>query len=533
MSNASNSTTGLAADDVTTRKSWIKTSLSGVSFLYRASKTHFNFWSYVLLLVQTIQVLGFVLRETSFHPIFDLQSVLKFLSLPIYSSWFNASRAAVLFPLFAFLLLLTGAFVVIVIWNSSNSHINTALTISLRVVLEVVITILYIPFMSFFLSFIPCGRSFEPTGITFTEGVSTNCFSSMSLFYRSVGLLGSVMLFCLALAWIVFYDDSPLSKRSFARSHNRFYFWYLISFTCLLVIFFIFHSRFWLFRISYLLVPLFLSYKLYFYLPFYKRAANSLQMLLMGIWIGTAIGFMINSLINNPSNEKVFNLILYFPLFVIFGGVWYVIMKRRIFKIYTTVYSINEELIEKGLIVDGAPGDELDGYDFSQHFAKLPQSFYYFDLLSRALQPKPLKSELLLTVKALYSFGERLFPEDVMFLCLKFLFEINLVRDPIAATVTLSTIKTLDADFKPDESLMISRGIQQLEALRRQQSTGHDVDTSSFLHFQRQQRHLTNLHRDCLDGLYAFGLYLPSLKLTYHCYLQFLQKFTRVNIPLF
>ncbi|KAL0238298.1 hypothetical protein GEMRC1_012771 [Eukaryota sp. GEM-RC1] len=99
-----------------------------------------------------------------------------------------------------------------------------------------------------------------------------------------------------------------------------------------------------------------------------------------------------------------------------------------------------------------------------------------------------------------------------MFLCLKFLFEINLVRDPIAATVTLSTIKTLDADFKPDESLMISRGIQQLEALRRQQSTGHDVDTSSFLHFQRQQRHLTNLHRDCLDGLYAFWTVLTKPK---------------------
>ncbi|KAL0238129.1 hypothetical protein GEMRC1_012602 [Eukaryota sp. GEM-RC1] len=158
--------------------------------------------------------------------------------------------------------------------------------------------------MSFFLSFIPCGRSFDPTGITFEEGVSANCLSSISLFYRSVGLLGSVILFCLALAWIVFYDDSPLSKRSFARSHNRFYFWYLISITYLLIIFFIFHSRFWLFRVSYLLVPLFLSYKLYFYLPFYKRAANSLQMSLLGIWIGTAIGFIINSLIINPSNEK-------------------------------------------------------------------------------------------------------------------------------------------------------------------------------------------------------------------------------------
>ncbi|KAL0238171.1 hypothetical protein GEMRC1_012644 [Eukaryota sp. GEM-RC1] len=187
-------------------------------------------------------------------------------------------------------------------------------------------------------------------------------------------------------------------------------------------------------------------------------------------------------------------------------------MKRRFSIVLYTVCSINEELIEKGLIVDGVPGDELEGYDFSPHFSKIPLNFYYFDLLSRALQPKPLKSELLLTVKSLYSFGERLFLEDVMFLCLKFLFEINLLGDPIAATVTLSTIKTLDADFKPDESLMVSRGIQQLEALRRQQSTGHNVDTSSFLHFQRQQRHLADLHRDCLDGLYAFWTVLSKPK---------------------
>ncbi|KAL0237771.1 hypothetical protein GEMRC1_012245 [Eukaryota sp. GEM-RC1] len=187
-------------------------------------------------------------------------------------------------------------------------------------------------------------------------------------------------------------------------------------------------------------------------------------------------------------------------------------MKRRIYTIFSTVFSINQELIEKGLIVDDAPGDDLDGYDFSPHFPKKFINLYYFDLLSRVLQPKPLKSELTLTVKSLYSFGERFFAEDVMFLCLKFLFEINLLKDPIGATVTLSTIKTLDADFKPDESLMISRRIQQLEALRRQQSTGHDVDTSSFLHFQRQQRHLTNLHRDCLDGLYAFWNVLTKPK---------------------
>ncbi|KAL0238075.1 hypothetical protein GEMRC1_012548 [Eukaryota sp. GEM-RC1] len=183
--------------------------------------------------------------------------------------------------------------------------------------------------MSLFLSFIPCGRSFDPTGITFEEGITGNCLSSISLFYRSVALLGSVMLFCLALAWIVFYDDSPLSKRSFARSHNRFYFWYLISFTYLLVIFFMFHSRFWLFRVSYLLVPIFLSYKLFNYIPFYKRRVNCLQMSMLGIWIGTAIGFIINSLVNmDPSNEKVVNLLLYLPLFTVFGGVWYVIMRE-------------------------------------------------------------------------------------------------------------------------------------------------------------------------------------------------------------
>ncbi|KAL0236013.1 hypothetical protein GEMRC1_002595 [Eukaryota sp. GEM-RC1] len=383
--------------------------------------------------------------------------------------------------------------------------------------------------MSYFLSWIPCGRSFDPAGITFEEGVTGNCLSSISLFYRSLGLLGSVILFCLALLWTVYYDNSPTSKRSFARSHNRFYFFYLMSITYILVVFFIFHNRFWLFRVSYLLVPLFLSYKLFFYVSFYKIAANTLHMSLLGIWIGTAIGFIINSLIEvDPSKEAlypalikidtfkedVFHSMIYFPFFVVFGGIWYIIMRIRIKRIFFKVYSIYAELLEKGLIVDGTPSDELDSYDFSPHFATNIKNIYIFDQLSRALQPLPLNNPLTPTVKSLFSFGERFFSGDVMFLCLKLLFEIHVLKDPISATVTISTINTLDIDCKPDESIIIWRAIQQLEALRRQQSTGQDVDTSSFVHFQRQQTHLANLHRDCLDGLYAFGLYYQNLKLT-------------------
>ncbi|KAL0244145.1 hypothetical protein GEMRC1_008230 [Eukaryota sp. GEM-RC1] len=208
-------------------------------------------------------------------------------------------------------------------------------------------------------------------------------------------------------------------------------------------------------------------------------------MALLGIWIGTAIGFIVNSVIKVDSlKEGFFHSLVYFPLFVLFGGIWSFIMKRRISVICLTVHSIKAELIEKGLIVDGAPSDELDTYDFSSHFSKKFKSIYCVDLSSRALQPKPLKSELILVLKTLYSFGEHVYADDVMYLCLKLLFEIHILRDPICATVTISTISTLDVDFKPDESLMISRANQQLEALRRQQSTGQDVDTSSFLHFQ-------------------------------------------------
>ncbi|KAL0237855.1 hypothetical protein GEMRC1_012329 [Eukaryota sp. GEM-RC1] len=303
MSQTSQSTAGLGSTDAKGLQSWILSPLSGGGFLHRSVKLHHNVWSYVLLLVQFIQILGFVLRKTVFHEVFDLQPILQYVSLPVYSSWSGASGPALLLTLSVVILLLVALFSAVCYWNSTNSYSNAAVTIALRISLELVITILYIPLMSLFLSFIPCGRSFDPTGITFEEGITGNCLSSISLFYRSVALLGSVMLFCLALAWIVFYDDSPVSKRSFARSHNRFCFWYLISFTYFLVIFFILHSRFWLFRVSYLLVPIFLSYKLFNYVPFYKRSANCLQMSMLGIWIGTAIGFIINSLIT-VSNEK-------------------------------------------------------------------------------------------------------------------------------------------------------------------------------------------------------------------------------------
>ncbi|KAL0244449.1 hypothetical protein GEMRC1_008533 [Eukaryota sp. GEM-RC1] len=102
MSQVSHSTTGFGSKESKGIQSWIQHLLSGVAFLHASEKIPHKVCSYTLLIVQFIQILGFVLRETVFHPLLDLQHILKYVSLPIHSSWATVSGPALLLSLFLY-----------------------------------------------------------------------------------------------------------------------------------------------------------------------------------------------------------------------------------------------------------------------------------------------------------------------------------------------------------------------------------------------------------------------------------------------
>ncbi|KAL0249081.1 hypothetical protein GEMRC1_004315 [Eukaryota sp. GEM-RC1] len=227
-----------------------------------------NVFSHFRIVLVFMQLIAFVARNITFHDVFNLQPLFLFITAPLYDGFgSDVITKTVFWSAFGFLVLtvsLLGSFLSI----TTTSRTGVFLLHYLRFVLSVLLPVSFIPVSSLLFSFIPCGRNFTPKGISFTEGLSPDCYSSVSWLYRGSAILGICVILLLALMWMLYYDDDPLSRRSLGRAHSRFHIRMCLIVTGLISSFFILHRRFWLFRSLYLLTPLFLSFKFYFLLPF-------------------------------------------------------------------------------------------------------------------------------------------------------------------------------------------------------------------------------------------------------------------------
>ncbi|KAL0248824.1 hypothetical protein GEMRC1_004058 [Eukaryota sp. GEM-RC1] len=198
---------------------------------------------------------------------------------------------------------------------------------------------------------------------------------------------------------------------------------------------------------------------------------------------------------------------------IVFSIAWWYICLLRIKKVANQMSLFTNELVERGYLDE--QHQLTDTFvDSTTSFENCPKisNPYDLDVLTRCLQPRPLKSKHLNSLKILFSLYEHVFVDSILFICFKLSFEVHLLKDSNGATATMNNLKNLDLDLHLDERLLLVRFSHQLEILRRQQSTGQNVDSSSFLHFQRQQKELAILHNDCIEGLYAFWSTLGSAK---------------------
>ncbi|KAL0221329.1 hypothetical protein RCL1_001183 [Eukaryota sp. TZLM3-RCL] len=121
-------------------------------------------------------------------------------------------------------------------------------------------------------------------------------------------------------------------------------------------------------------------------------------------------------------------------------------------------------------------------------------------------------------LRALFVIAKHHYSHDVSLNFFIGIFEISVLQNPVTAAATLISLRnsSLDSDFTFDQQFSLFRYTKYLEVLRRNQSTGQSVDSSSFLQLQDQIKKIASLHRECLSGLSTFWTILnhDSVKLS-------------------
>ncbi|KAL0211698.1 hypothetical protein RCL1_005324 [Eukaryota sp. TZLM3-RCL] len=485
-----------------------KSHYAGVLYKVYSSMGKFNFWSTLLVIVETMQLIAFVSGTVTFHPVFDIQPILRAVSLPFYdpTSSLAAYRISALITISTMVVIGSIYLLVLFLFKSKNAGLPHWVYRITRVYFELLTSVLYIPGMALILTGLNCSPS--PIGNPeFITVLSSNCNTSKSFIILGISLILSGLFFLLALLFISCYDSSFTSKRVFARTHHQSHFIMLLVKTFCLGNLFLFHARFWLFRSVYLLGALLVTAAFYYRPPFLSLNSNLLVVGLLGMWSGNGVAFFLYSAFNLRGwNSVVVNTFMFYILMVAGAfGVTFLTFKR-FQKHLDLVSSINSTLVvnkfvdEMGKLNIDADIDSirLSDYDFSI------TSPYQIDLMTRAIFPKPLSSDLRSTLRIILSYGDFLFPDSLFMKILRLNFELSVTNDPILCASIISVIKKMDIELSFAQEYRLFCLDRQLESLRRAQSTGHNLDSSSFREFQVKQKEFNHLHKECLESLFFF-----------------------------
>ncbi|KAL0236569.1 hypothetical protein GEMRC1_003151 [Eukaryota sp. GEM-RC1] len=435
--------------------------------------------------------MGFVTRNVNFPTIIDLQPLFKTLSLPFYDDFLPINRYVLLTLASVFTIgILT--LILLLSFTTPSHRASLTLTRTLKIICEAFLGLLFLPMLSLLMSFLPCSVPVD-SELSFSPRVPiSSCSDFSGIVLRAFVLTIALILIILNYMWISTNDDNPFSKRLFSCSHPRAHQQLLFSQILFLTLFFLFHHRYWEFRIIYIACSLYLSFFFYRTLPFYRQHVNIKVMVGFGCWTGTSIAFFIYSIVAQYTTPHVaFN-----------ASVFYGSMFTK--KITSVVRQIQESLVEAGAVLESGKLDPTS--ETSQLEGIVPDftSFFVFDCYTRALGTKLLATPYLAAVHGLMVNGETRFMNNILFLICKLRFEVLVLKDHIQASVTMNNIRDLDIDLKYDERYLIIKYSQQLETLRRAHSTGMSIDSAAFIHVQRQQKELGNLHKKTLEGLYQF-----------------------------
>ncbi|KAL0213137.1 hypothetical protein RCL1_006763 [Eukaryota sp. TZLM3-RCL] len=105
-----------------------------------------------------------------------------------------------------------------------------------------------------------------------------------------------------------------------------------------------------------------------------------------------------------------------------------------------------------------------------------------------------------------------IFPNELTCFMFKVLFDLYIAKDPLAAVATSHhVLLTCDFDLSYFQEVLLYQCLNEANSMKREQSLGHALDSSTFLALKSKLKIATSRHHDCLEYLAAFFAKLVSV----------------------
>ncbi|KAL0241086.1 hypothetical protein GEMRC1_006321 [Eukaryota sp. GEM-RC1] len=514
------------------------------SYLVTTSSSHYSWFSsscvcFVIRLITEIIALVINRHFPYIHEALDTRHFLHFIAFSGYDdAYFSVFSHSALSIIIVGIPILLGASMCLGGYLATENRQSKLLLYCFMVLLQFVSAVLFLPLTITAFSWFNCSDD-SPY---FSIAVSS-CWSAQSVLLKTVMFLSWLALSSFVLLReLVLVDVSPNSKRVFSCLNRDFKVVMLIVKVLLAFLLTVFDHLPLVFTLTYPVCCVFLCYYVVKWIPFYKRKTNEFVAFISAFTSTVSVIWLFISLVNLQYVPWVITLILYsipiavglfvksyvkfrysciaffFPQALRLQNISpdqpFVYTKKFLWFTFSVGSTISKpsrtETLEPSFSVDKFEFDDVSSGDDQRPDAVLS------DLLVNHVT-SPIKGELFSRFLIFYN-NEITQPigREIMEFCvstwpthpashlLKCAFDIGIVKDPISALSSCASVINMELEMRFDFTYFISFYKQLAENLRREQSTGQSLDSSSFLILQRRLKTAVDLHRDCLDYLAAF-----------------------------
>ncbi|KAL0215842.1 hypothetical protein P9112_008026 [Eukaryota sp. TZLM1-RC] len=467
-------------------------------------KSRYNILSIINWILPLLQIIGFTGRIVSFPSFLDIQPILNLTSLPFYDDFTSVKASFVLIGV-SLLVLFTVSITALLAFTSFAAKTSLFVRFLYKPLHESLSGFLFFPCLAFLVSFLPCTVR-STSELSFTPNVfDIQCASLPSVALRAWCILVIGILLFLKYTHICTIDDYQFTKNIIAVSNSSTIMHYTLSQVLIVAFFFLFHHRYWEFRVLYLLCSVYISVLVYKHLPFVNPRVNVLALSGLGVWVGSALGFFIYSIVFQFTEPSIyFNVSLFYSICLVFGVVFGVFTHLRLIRLETQLDELQSALESAEVVSeDGTLANSIDisQFDLSSFNLNSPSSI---DAYSRCIGVKERELKNSAALSCLYHHADSFFGHSIRFVFLKTRFELNIIKEHLSAGVSLNCLKEFIEDFSFYHRFLLFKYSQILDTLRRAQSTGMNVDSTMFLQQQHMTKEVQALHKETLEGLFAF-----------------------------
>ncbi|KAL0221416.1 hypothetical protein RCL1_001270 [Eukaryota sp. TZLM3-RCL] len=474
-----------------------------------------NWLSGVIFALIILQLSGFVTQSIAFDPLFDWKAIFNVFGFAFYRSSFLGIQSRIAFWIVSTTIVLCVTICCYLIFSSFlERRKSDVVPLWCRAVCSTIYlssTIGFIPLSSLLFSFTVCGHSTGSDSLFFIEPYDVNqCSNYLVILQRLfAGICLSILLIFSFLRFILVHEFSPVSRNRYSISHSHCHSLSLLSFTFVISVFFLFPTRYWLFRSLYLLASFFVFFVFLRFLPFYRRATNLKVGVGLGFLLGNSLAFFSHSVfIYFYPDNPLFNLVLFSSCYLICSFFSFLLFKHRVTKY--------ERILSK-FAQDFSSDDEFIYENISfENLSVVPSTVHDVELFTRGIfTTKISESPYLELTKKLYQLFSEIFPDSNQFLIYFCSFQTFFLSEFVSARTSLQMIGQSDSDLSLFEKWRVYKLFHSVEDLKRRVGAGQTQFTLN----HRKVKLINQINqsfKECLDVISSFwdALLAPRVNLS-------------------